>query len=138
VPDPLFQEYGRLMYRTGDLVRYDAEANLLWFSGRKDNQVKRMGYRIELEEIEAALGALSYVNEAACVFIRPEADDPGRIIAWVSGEADEKTIMVDLREILPHYMLPNHVRVFPELPKNQNGKIDRKAVREMETERMKP
>ena len=50
------------MYKTGDLVFESLSNNIINFKGRKDNQIKHMGYRIELEEIEYALNSLSYIT----------------------------------------------------------------------------
>ena len=69
------------MYRTGDRVRTD-ESGRLWFVGRRDNQIKHMGYRIELDEIEAALNALPYVTQGAVVYHRVR-EQHGRILAFV-------------------------------------------------------
>src|SRR6185436_20924310 len=52
VQNPRQQAFSEIMYKTGDLVRLDPEDGKLYISGRKDNQIKHMGYRIELEEIE--------------------------------------------------------------------------------------
>jgi len=125
VQNPLILTHRDIIYKSGDLVRYDACENLLYFCGRKDNQIKRMGYRIELEEIENALGALPYIEENAVVYIKTD-DTNGRIIACLrSGIVDESKIISDLEKIVPSYMLPNEVKFYEHLPKNQNGKIDR-------------
>ena len=131
VQNPLHNDYRDIVYKTGDLVRVDPESERLHFVGRKDNQIKRMGYRIELEEIETALGSLNCVHECGVVFDR--SSEPGRIMAGVSADhADEIALLDDLRELLPSYMVPNQVVFLDELPKNQNGKVDRgKLLSEM-------
>ncbi|MBK5910373.1 hypothetical protein CCR85_02565 [Rhodothalassium salexigens] len=135
-PDPLTPHYRRWMYRTGDLVRRDARG-WLHFVGRKDHQIKHMGYRIELDEIEAAMNALGYVGEAAAVYHRDRPGaDYGRILGFVAtAEAgvDETRVRDDLRRALPDYMIPNRIRVLASLPKSANGKIDRRALLETET-----
>lgn len=116
----------RTMYRTGDMVRVDGRTGRLHFAGRKDNQIKHMGFRIELEEIETALGGLGYVEECAVVYVKPDAD-VGRIVAYVTveGERAESDIIGDLRGHLPPYMIPNRIEQVAALPRNRNGKIDR-------------
>jgi D-alanine--poly(phosphoribitol) ligase subunit 1 len=116
------------MYRTGDLVRQD-EQGLLWFVGRSDNQIKHLGYRIELEEIEAALQTLAGVTQAVALYQRLR-DQHGRIVAFVSSSrpVEPSRIREDLRERLPAYMIPGHVECLAELPMNANGKVDRKAL----------
>ena len=112
------------MYRSGDLVR--EVDGLLHFVGRKDNQIKHMGYRIELEEIEAMINRLDYVIQSAVVYkrIRPGI---GHIIAYVAtrDEVSEERLRTDLAPSLPNYMLPNRIAISRELPKNANGKVDR-------------
>ncbi|MBB4284613.1 amino acid adenylation domain-containing protein [Roseospira goensis] len=129
VPNPLHDRYPETIYRTGDLVRADADGRL-WFRGRADNQIKHMGYRIELEEVDAALYAVAGVREAAAAYVRTRAAW-GHIVAAVSGEPGlaEAGVVAALRARLPPYMVPDRVRVLEHLPKNRNGKISRPDVR---------
>ena len=129
VPHPKRVHYRTVMYRTGDLVRRD-ERGWLHFKGRADNQIKHMGYRIELEEIEAGLNSLPVVKEAAVVY-QSDRGPAGRIIAYVAGDetVTQKDILAALSEVLPPYMLPKKVNVMERLPKNRNGKIDRVSLK---------
>ena len=116
------------MYKTGDIVR---ESNgKLYFLGRKDNQIKHMGYRIELEEIEHALVKLATVNQAVVIYQRENAAY-GKLVGFVgcSTPVDEKMLLMDLASLLPDYMIPNKVVVLDALPKNPNGKVDRQQLR---------
>lgn len=117
------------MYRTGDLVR--EEKGYFYFISRKDNQIKHMGYRIELEEIENALIRLPDVNQSAVVYQKLNTAY-GKIIGFVAcrNSIDSKRLLDQLREELPEYMLPNKLVVMTELPKNPNGKVDRIALKE--------
>ena len=125
VQNPQNTVYPEIIYKSGDLVKYDTKRNVILFLGRKDNQIKRMGHRIELEEIENALAALKYITENAVVFYKTN-DNNGKIIAHVvSVLNDSETIIEDLRAYLPGYMMPDKFQFYDELPKNQNGKIDR-------------
>jgi D-alanine--poly(phosphoribitol) ligase subunit 1 len=131
VLNPLARALPQRMYRTGDLV---CEVNgYLHFVGRKDNQIKHMGYRIELEEIEGAINRLEYVIQAAVVYKRVR-DSFGHIIAYVAtGDApvEEARLRHDLNAMLPAYMVPNRFVVSSELPKNANGKVDRARLNEL-------
>lgn len=120
--------YGKRMYRTGDLVR--EEGGQLHFVGRKDNQIKHMGYRIELEEIEHALVKLPGVNQAAVIYERTNAAY-GKLIAFVASSegTDEGSLLRWLADSIPDYMLPNKLVMMQELPKNPNGKVDRHQLR---------
>jgi D-alanine--poly(phosphoribitol) ligase subunit 1 len=122
--NPLIKSHPDIIYKSGDLVTYDEENDLYNFKGRKDNQIKRMGYRIELEEIENALNSLSQIKESAVVFV--STGNKSQILACVCAtQSDEKTIHEELKKYLPLYMMPDAFVYFDKLPKNQNGKIDR-------------
>jgi D-alanine--poly(phosphoribitol) ligase subunit 1 len=118
------------MYRTGDLVK--ETSGQLHFVGRKDNQIKHMGYRIELEEIENALVRLPQVDQAAVVYVRTQAAY-GKLVGYVActAEADDKTLLQALGELVPDYMVPAKLIVMPKLPKNANGKVDRQHLRSL-------
>lgn len=131
-PNPMSPAITERMYRTGDLVRQSPDG-LYHFVARKDNQIKHMGYRIELDEIEAALNALPYVTQAAAIYKRIR-DGFGHIVAHVAtkeADIDEARINADLQHALPPYMLPNRVHISDDLPKNANGKIDRVRLKEL-------
>lgn len=127
VQHPIMRSYPLLMYRTGDLV--SERDGLLHFAGRVDNQIKHMGYRIELEEIEAALNGLDYVNQSGVVYHRVR-QHYGHIVAFVTlaVHEEESQIKKDLANVLPSYMIPNRFEILEQLPKNSNGKVDRKAL----------
>jgi D-alanine--poly(phosphoribitol) ligase subunit 1 len=116
------------MYRTGDIVK--EVAGRLHFVGRKDNQVKHMGYRIELEEIENALVRLPQVDQAAVVYQRTRTAY-GKLVAYVSCATDveSRVLLQALSQLIPDYMVPAKLIVMPALPKNANGKVDRQYLR---------
>lgn len=116
--------FGKRMYRTGDLVR--VENAQFYFMGRKDNQIKHMGYRIELEEIEHALMKVPQVDQAAVVYQRVSSAY-GKLIAFAASDEalDESTVLKKVGEFLPAYMIPNKLIVMRHLPNNPNGKVDR-------------
>jgi D-alanine--poly(phosphoribitol) ligase subunit 1 len=122
------RRFMKRMYRTGDLVR--EREGKLHFLGRKDNQIKHMGYRIELEEIEHALVRLPYIDQAAVLYQRGNAAY-GKIMAFAASKdaADEKAVLRDLAQLLPTYMIPAKLVIMEELPKNPNGKVDRQKLK---------
>ncbi len=129
VQNILITQYNEKMYKTGDMVSID-EKGVLHFKGRKDNQIKHLGYRIELEEIEAAINGLEYIKSCAVVYKRVN-ERYGKIIAFITFKNDivnEENIMMDLKAFLPQYMLPNVLKIRDFLPNNPNGKIDRKNL----------
>ncbi len=126
--NPLNADWHECMYRTGDLVVLGQDG-LHRFVGRKDNQIKHMGHRIELEEIDSALYSLAVVTEAAAAYLRERAEF-GRIVAAVAADRPLATDEVRsvLEERLPGYMIPSDIKVLARLPKSSNGKIDRGRV----------
>jgi len=130
VQNPLNEKFREIIYRTGDLARFDPRDGQLYIEGRQDNQIKHLGYRIELEEIEAALHCLDYVAEAAA--LHTNANGLSRIIAVVASAEDfeDERIRRDLGQIIPSYMIPSVFHRALVLPKNPNGKVDRRHLAE--------
>jgi D-alanine--poly(phosphoribitol) ligase subunit 1 len=124
------RRYMKRMYRTGDLVR--EEGGRLYFMGRKDNQIKHMGYRIELEEIEQALMRQPAIHQAAVMYQRGHAAY-GKLIGFVASteQLDDREVLTELAGLLPDYMVPARLFVFSELPKNPNGKVDRQRLKDL-------
>ncbi|MDH3300814.1 MAG: amino acid adenylation domain-containing protein [Acidimicrobiia bacterium] len=125
-------------YRTGDLCRRD-ETGLLHYLGRRDNQVKVRGYRVELEVVEAAVGSLPGVEQAV-VGVRPGSDGDSTLIArfipaGVTDDADADTAgstgewRAALSATLPSYAIPAGFEPVETFPLTPSGKIDRRAVR---------
>jgi D-alanine--poly(phosphoribitol) ligase subunit 1 len=123
--NPLNPRYHERLYRTGDLVRLAKDDGKIHFVGRKDNQIKHQGYRIELGEIEHALCRLSAVDEA--VALHTAQDGISLIVAIVAGRNGLRADLIqkEIANIIPAYMVPGRIEVLEQLPKNQNGKIDR-------------
>ncbi len=129
VQNPRHHAFPEIMYKTGDLVRLDPADGKLYICGRKDNQIKHMGYRIELEEIESALHCLAHVTEA--VVLHSNTNGRSRIVAVVAGEEfDSNTMRTDLKQIIPAYMVPSVFYREDVLPKGPNGKVDRRSLAE--------
>jgi D-alanine--poly(phosphoribitol) ligase subunit 1 len=128
IQNPRHSRYRDIGYRTGDLVRRDS-AGRLHFKGRADFQIKHMGYRIELEEIEAALSTIPGVKECAVVY-QKLGEGMGQILGFVASdrEADSAELIAQVAAIVPPYMLPKRIEILKDLPKNANGKIDRQAL----------
>jgi D-alanine--poly(phosphoribitol) ligase subunit 1 len=135
VQDPASPHYRKIMYRTGDLVQLGTDG-LLRFKGRVDNQIKHMGYRIELEEVEAAFSALPAVHEVGVIYKTGVAGGPGSILAYVNANegVTGEGLAKDITAALPTYMRPRLIFVqHTALPKNSNGKIDRQALKALAT-----
>ena len=124
VQNPLQDCYTELIYRTGDLVRYNNYGELMYV-GRKDSQIKHMGHRIELEEIEAAVSSIGGVECCACLYDERQS----KIVLFYTGEADETAISKQLGKVVPEYMLPKRKEKLDNMPINLNGKIDRVTLK---------
>ena len=123
IQNPLNSCYPETVYKMGDLVRFNEYGELEYY-GRKDFQIKYMGRRIELGEIEANVSSIDGVDENCCVFDSAKK----RIVLFYSGAIDDKTLLKTLRSKLPDYMQPRKINHLPEMPHNQNGKINRKLL----------
>ena len=126
VQNPLNTNYYERIYRTGDLGTYD-EAGLLHYISRKDFQIKHMGQRVELSDIEISASALDGVSRACCIYDH----DKKKIILFYTGTADKDTLVSALKEKLPEFMVPGKTVRLDDLPINKNGKIDRNALSEI-------
>ncbi|MBY6683156.1 amino acid adenylation domain-containing protein [Rhodococcus sp. BP-316] len=128
VADP-FGPAGARLYRTGDRARW-AEDGTLDFLGRVDNQVKIRGMRLELEEVEAALGSCPGVRRAA-VDVRRTGAGAAFLAAWVVPDGAALTPEVlrsHCARVLPEYMVPSTYVVLDAFPTTANGKVDRRAL----------
>ncbi|MDH6579155.1 amino acid adenylation domain-containing protein [Kitasatospora sp. MAP5-34] len=125
LPDPFVP--GERIYRTGDLARRLPDGNAE-FLGRRDDQVKLRGFRIEPREVEAALLAVSGVREAAVLADRDDAGELRLVAAIGRGDTEPRQPhewRAALAERLPDYMIPALFVELPALPLNRSGKLDR-------------
>jgi amino acid adenylation domain-containing protein len=123
VQNPLNTRYPELIYRTGDLV-YRSQRGEIMFVGRLDYQIKHLGYRIELPEIEYQVLAMDQVTNACVLYNRPKKEIT-LFYETLNGDIPPALIRQNLSRILPKYMLPTAFHWMKELPRNPNGKIDR-------------
>lgn len=120
-------------YRTGDLASCDQQGTFHYL-GRIDNQVKVLGYRVELEEIECHLREVTGSDRVAAVPWPLHEGSATGIVAFVANFAGSTgAAKTSLQARLPTYMVPTQIHVIGELPMNNNGKVDRKALRELLT-----
>ncbi len=117
---------------SGDTVVQDDEG-FLFFVGRDDDMIKTSGYRVSPSEVEEVIYATGLVNEVAAVGVPHPVLGQVIVVATVSqdratGEDTEK-LLEACRMRLPNFMVPEHVEWFPSLPRNPNGKMDRKQIR---------
>lgn len=123
VQNPLNEEKKELIYKTGDIGYIDENGDL-YFVGRKDNQIKHMGYRIEPEEIEACGSLCAGVIQGVCIY-----DNDKSIIKYIyEGKTDEAEVRKYFKMNLATYMVPRKIIKSDKLPVMSGGKIDRKRL----------
>ncbi|MGG7175941.1 amino acid adenylation domain-containing protein, partial [Clostridium paraputrificum] len=120
------------LYRTGDLARWLSDGNIEYL-GRIDEQVKIRGFRIELEEIANVLHKIEYVNNVA-IITKEDGSGEKAIYAYIVSDIniDLKEIKKEIRKELPDYMVPAYIMQIEEIPVTRNGKVDKKALPEIE------
>jgi acyl-CoA ligase (AMP-forming) (exosortase A-associated) len=115
---------------SGDTVTMDEEG-FLYFVGRKDDMIKTSGYRVSPSEIEEVIYASGLVKEAAAIGIEHAALGQA-VVVVVSpqflNEFNPQTLMDACKTQLPNFMVPAKIEVLTDLPRNPNGKIDRKQL----------
>ena len=126
VQNPLRPAYPERIYRTGDRGRYNARGELE-FLGRIDNQIKHMGHRIELGELETAAETVGGVSTACAVF----DGERKRLGLAYTGEIEKGALMTRLKGLVPDYLLPSRMIRLETMPLTGNGKTDRLAVHDL-------
>lgn len=125
---------GGFLYRTGDLAR-KRDDGTLEFHGRQDHQVKVRGFRVELGEVEARLSEHEFIREVA-VAPRHQNGRSDTLVAFYTRRESSSRLTVEelmrfARQKLPSFMVPAYFVELPDLPRNANNKIDRKALPEL-------
>lgn len=115
---------------SGDFVRRDAEG-FLYFIGRHDEMIKTSGYRVSPTEIEEIIYAAGLVGVVAAVGVPHSRLGQGIVVVVTpppGGRLDETALLAECRRRMPQYMVPLLVVERATLPRNPNGKIDRKSL----------
>jgi acyl-CoA synthetase (AMP-forming)/AMP-acid ligase II len=119
VQNPLNNSYKELIYKTGDLGRMSPSGDFEYI-GRIDRQIKHIGHRIELEEIEKVALDFQGVTASAVVYCKEKST----LWLFYTGSAQMKDLVLYFREVLPAFMVPRKVVKRQEMPLLPNGKID--------------
>ena len=115
--NPLHNHFPDRVYRTGDLAAFN-ETGELFYRGRKDNQIKHQGHRVELEEVDAAIEGVQGVQRCRCAYDKERK----RLIAFYEGTAEAAAVRAEAHEKLPPFMIPTQI-----VAVESNSK-DRKSV----------
>lgn len=120
------------MYKTGDFGRYMKNGEIE-FLGRKDSQIKILGHRIEIGEIENALMDCNIAK--SCCVVTVDLHSESKIVALIvskdGSHKDEEEILQKLKCYLPYYMIPFAIEYVEHIPYTNNGKVDRKTVQKI-------
>ncbi|WP_296891277.1 AMP-binding protein, partial [uncultured Methanobrevibacter sp.] len=130
-------EYYGIMYRTGDMVRVLPNGSL-GIVGRRDSQVKIRGNRLELTEVESVIRDIDYVNDVTVQTVKHDTNNELVAYVVVSKDMDvnelKDSICSYVNKYKPDYMVPSFVIALDEIPLNINGKVDRRALPEVDLE----
>lgn len=128
IQNPLNAAYPERLYRTGDIGALNEHGEIL-FKGRRDTLIKHMGYRIELGEIENVIvGTLGIVKNCCALYNHAEKKIT---LFYESPEIlDERDLRTRIGEIVPRYMVPSVYVHMIDMPRNNNGKIDRLRLKQ--------
>jgi len=116
------------LYKTGDIGFFDSKG-YVEIIGRKDNQVKVQGYRIELEEVEHHISLCPNVYECSVNTVKDKIGN-NVLIAFVAFKTNSCNVSDFLQDKIPNYMIPTHIKVLEKLPRTANNKVDKKLLLE--------
>ena len=128
-------DYG-ILYRTGDMVRFLPDGSL-GFVGRRDSQVKIRGNRVELGEVESVIRQMDFVDDVSVQTVKNGSNN--LLVAYVvsSKEVDD-CVEGEIKDYVlldkPDYMVPSFIIFIDEIPLNVNGKVDRRALPEVDVD----
>ncbi len=126
IQNPLNTKYRDRLYRTGDLV-YEAEDGNIMFIGRADSQIKLRGNRIELGDIEAAAQGMDNIKNCCAMF----SHETEEIYLFLETDSEiiPRRFNMELKKVLPAYMIPQRLITMASFPHTPSGKIDRQTLK---------
>jgi len=122
VKNPIHNHFNETIYKTGDIGYWNDNEELMFVS-RKDSQIKHMGHRIELSEIEIKVYSFDEISAAFC-----HHENEKIYLFYSSDQEMNRELKRKLLKLLPKYMVPNQFVYVNEMPLNKNNKIDRKRI----------
>ena len=127
ISNPLDEAGLPRIYRTGDLGSITSDG-VMYFCGRKDSQIKHMGHRIELSEIESTAQFMSEISHCVCLY-----NDEKKLLwlYYVGEEVGNKEVALHMREWLPSHMVPRKFVKLDAIPRLANGKVDTVILKDM-------
>lgn len=132
IPNPFSDNPHSRLYKTGDMARMLADGNIEYI-GRRDNQVKYRGFRVELGEIEAAIVQHDDISQTVVMLLEDQLGNQQLAAYILSDQSDRPTVYAlkkSLKAKLPAYMVPSAIVFLDTFPLTPNGKVDRRALPE--------
>jgi acyl-coenzyme A synthetase/AMP-(fatty) acid ligase len=125
-----------IYYRTGDRVRNPRDGAPLIHLGRIDSQIKVLGHRVELGEIEAVIRKHCGSDAVVATGWPKTSSGYGGVEVFIEGHGEDARLREAAHSELPEYMVPRRFHFRDRLPRNSNGKLDRGAIaKSLEAER---
>ncbi len=134
--ESFFTLRGLPAYHSGDLVRLNADGEVEFF-GRRDNQVKLRGFRIELDEVEKCMGSFEGITRSKVIVRNNGAED--YLVGFYTADrpVSPEALTAHLKSRLTYYMVPDVLMQLDTMPVTASGKIDKKALPEVRREKKK-
>ena len=134
IANPFGDEQYNMLYRTGDMVRMLPDGSF-GFIGRRDSQIKIRGNRVELGEVEAVIRELDYIYDVTVQSVKIK--DNYELVAYVVCDGTDEDLIKNgiqeyVGEVKPDYMVPSFVICLDHIPLTVNGKVDRRALPEVD------
>ena len=130
VQSPLNDKFFERVYRTGDIGYY--KDGLMMFAGRADGQIKHRGNRIELSDIDCASSSIEGIKAVCSLY----DNDKQQIVIFAESDVQWslRKFNLELKKLLPPYMMPSKLVLLEKMPHTSNGKIDRVTLKKLLTE----
>lgn len=127
---------GKRAYHSGDIVRFNDDGEIEFF-GRKDNQVKLRGFRVELDEIENCICSYAGISQSKVIVRNNGSEDFLAGFFTADHQVDMEKLVEHMKSKLTYYMVPDAMMQLEAMPLTPNGKIDKKALPEIKKESKK-
>ena len=129
-----------VLFRSGDMVRILPDGTL-GIIGRQDSQVKIRGNRVELSEVESVIRQLDYVSDVSAQTVKHESNNELVVYVVVDNDFDEdelrKNVLEHVGKYRPPFMVPSYVIKMDKIPLNVHGKVDKRALPDINRDRLR-
>ncbi|MBB6698581.1 non-ribosomal peptide synthetase [Clostridium algidicarnis] len=124
-------QYPEVVYKSGDIGMIDMDG-CIWYCGRKDNQIKIRGNRVEIYDVEKNILEFSGIEQVAVISQKNKYDENYLVCFLENKRVDLGPLREFLRQRLPEYMVPQYYKYINEFPLTVNNKIDKKKLKQID------